>query len=100
MQICYVIQVHAIIDYEREILTALKCNTGKQWQDLCEKDPRLCALTGYEASALPAAFCDISSILLKHGHSVLPGEFAVQLYDRHGLNPDLIEELCDVLGAV
>lgn len=90
-------KVHFMIDHENELLKVLKGGSAKQWQELTKQDPRLAALTGFEAPGLPAGYNELMTCLDK-GNEILSGDLAFHLYDTHGLDPDTIQDLAEVLG--
>lgn len=68
------------------------------WEDIVKKYPHMDFLSDVQSPGLIAALKEHRSWKITEG-TPFPRELAVIMYDRYGLNPQVIEQVSNVLGT-
>ncbi|XP_069182668.1 alanine--tRNA ligase, mitochondrial isoform X1 [Procambarus clarkii] len=93
-------RVHIILEHEEKYFYEMQENCSREWKDLLLQRPELNIISDWQTPGMidgvRAITCNVEE--WKKCDSRLPGHFAFQLYDTHGLHIDLIEELAEIYG--
>lgn len=72
-------------------------STSKQWKILLQKDPGLDKLSDVLSPGLIRALGELDKLNLK-STATLPTDLALILFDRYGMDEQLIEEIASLKG--
>lgn len=86
--------VHQIVDYEEEVYKSIREGALINWQKIVTANPKLSELDALEMPGLVAAYKELKDANIT---STLPVEFGFKLYDTHGLDKEMIANLCRCL---
>lgn len=90
-------QIEFILKDEYELWRDVRTQLKSNWDQLLKTDPLLGKLTDVQSVGLVAALKELEKLKIKKGECLEPS-LALALFDRYGLNVQLIEEVASIKG--
>ncbi|XP_073969586.1 alanine--tRNA ligase, mitochondrial isoform X3 [Rhodnius prolixus] len=92
-------QIEYVLKNEADVWKNVQSNVKEEWKKILKNNKRYESLHDVQSVGLISAIKDIDKMKLKPG-SVLEKDFALVLYDRYGLTPQVIDELAKVNDCI
>ncbi|XP_014275328.1 alanine--tRNA ligase, mitochondrial isoform X2 [Halyomorpha halys] len=88
-------QIECVLRDENELWQEIKAKVKNDWENLKKDNPHLESLDDVQSIGLISSFNELMQRKIPP-KTVLPEDLCIILYDRYGLNPQVIEELARV----